>query len=138
MVSFRTNGCAMCQLPAGECQQTPSAEFCAYRPHCKKGRSSKQGHHGLCLLSGQQMQTWEPIIVDLPSSLENFQKYLAFKLNQDIYDEAMDIFTRCFVSLMQENLEEKLMMLTHIRMQAYGCLAFNSCNSLLLLLLCVA
>lgn len=100
--------------------------FCAHRHHCEKGRNSKGGHHELCLQSGQQMLTWEHIIVDLPSSLKNFQKYVTSKFNWEICDEATDIFPRCFVSFLEENLEKKLT-------YTCGCLVFDSCNSLLLL-----
>lgn len=100
---------------------------------CRKGRSHKGGHHELCLQAGQQRQTWKHFVADLPSSLENIQKYVTSKFNQEICGEATDIFPRCFVSVMEENLEEELRMLTHIHMQAHGYLFFNSCNSLLLL-----
>lgn len=111
---------------------SPPEMLCAHRPHCKKGRSSKRGHQG-CVCT--QVSKGKPgsTSVGLPSSLENFQEYVILKFNQEIYDGATDIFPRCFVSFMQENLEEKLMMLTHIHMQACGCLVFDSSNSLLLL-----
>lgn len=111
---------------------SPSQDVLCSQTHGRKGTIRKGGHHGPCLQAGQQMQTRERT-GDLPSSLENFHKYVTSKFNQEIGDEATHISPRCFVSFMEENLEEKLTMLTHMHMQACGCLVFSSCNSLLLL-----
>lgn len=137
MGSLRTYTSAMCWLPTAECQQTPSETFCARRPHCalspEREKQQVRALQAVAAVRSANANLGPHHSGDLPSSLENFQNYVTFKFNQEIDDEATDVFPRCFVSFMQENLEEKLMVLTHMHKQACGGLVSDRCNSLLLL-----
>lgn len=71
-----------CWLPTAEGPQLPSKISRACSSLCKRGRSDKQGHEGLCLQLGQvgNQNPGAHCGVHLPLSLGSFQNYVNFQI----------------------------------------------------------